>query len=390
MTGMDRRQFLRIAGVSALTVPLAGALDACSSKKSGKSTGTTSGSASAAASSPGGGGKVGKLKLALSSSTLPTYLPQIAGPLLYGKDFGLDITRDDIVVFQSHATAVQAALSGKVNAVGASTMANLSVIAQGSPFKIFQPYSLSDDYVIAGLGDIKTLQDIKSQNAVLGIDSQGGAARTAMDAILVAQNAGFLVGDLKKTQDIESSGERASALAAGQVQVSVVHKSQADQAAAAGKQVNILASLYQSAPDYLKEVYAAPQKWLEANQATATALSASIIKASREMRANEDTFISAVKQLIKQPPSEAQLKNAWQLIQQYDFWPAQVTGLESKRVQFMLDLGVKEGILAEGRLTADSVIDMGPVNAALKQLGPATSGTASGSASAPASASSSS
>jgi NitT/TauT family transport system substrate-binding protein len=264
---------------------------------------------------------------------------------------------------------VQAALSGKVNAVGASTMANLSVIAAGSPFKIFVPYSLVDDYVVAGIGDIKSLQDIKDKNAVVGIDSQGGAARTAMDAVLVSQNAGFLVGDLKNIQDIESSGERASALAAGQVQVTVIHKSQADKAAAAGKKVNTLASLYEAAPKYLKEVYAAPSKWLDANQATATALTASIVKASREMRASQDTFVSAVKQLIKQPPSDAELQAAWQLIKQYDFWPAAVTGLESDRMTFMLNLGVKEEILVDGRLTSDSVVDMRPMNAALQQLG---------------------
>jgi NitT/TauT family transport system substrate-binding protein len=200
-----------------------------------------------------------------------------------------------------------------------------------------------------------------------------------MDAVLVSQNAGFLVGDLKKTQDIESSGERASALAAGQVQVTVIHKSQADKAAAAGKQVNILASLYEAAPKYLKEVYAAPSKWLDANQATATALTASIVKASREMRASQDTFVNAVKQLIKQPPSDAELQAAWQLIKQYDFWPAAVTGLENDRVQFMLDLGVMEEILVEGRLTSDSVVDMRPMNAALQQLG---SGAASASAAA--------
>jgi NitT/TauT family transport system substrate-binding protein len=385
MNRMDRRQFLRIAGASAFTLPLAGVLDACSSDSKPPSSASSGSSAAGASASGGGGGagggggQVGKLKLAISSSTLPTYLPQIAGPLLYGKDFGLDMSKDDILVFQSHATAVQAALSGKVNAVGASTMANLSVIAAGSPFKVFAPYSLVDDYVVAGIGDIKSIQDIKDKNAVIGIDSQGGAARTALDAVLVSQNAGFLVGDLKKTQDIESSGERASALAAGQVQVTVIHKSQADKAAAAGKQVNILASLYEAAPKYLKEVYAAPSKWLDANQATAAALTASIVKASREMRASQDTFVNAVKQLIKQPPADAELQAAWQLIKQYDFWPAAVTGLESDRMTFMLDLGVKEEILVDGRLTSDAVVDMRPMNAALKQLG---SGAASPSAAA--------
>lgn len=382
MNRMDRRQFLRIAGASAVALPLAGVLDACSSDSKPQASAPTGGataSAGGGGGNGGGGGQVGKLKLAISSSTLPTYLPQVAGPLLYGKDFGLDMSKDDILVFQSHATAVQAALSGKVNAVGASTMGNLSVIAAGSPFKIFAPYSLVDDYVVASVGEIKSFQDIKDKNAVVGIDSQGGAARTAMDAILVSQGAGFLVGDLKNTQDIESSGERASALAAGQVQVTVIHKSQADKAAAAGKQVNTLASLYEAAPKYLKEVYAAPSKWLDANQATATALTASIVKASREMRASQDTFVSAVKQLIKEPPSDAELQAAWQLIKQYDFWPAAVTGLESDRMTFMLDLGVKEEILVDGRLTSDSVVDMRPMNAALQQLG---SGSAAPSAAA--------
>jgi len=97
------------------------------------------------------------------------------------------------------------------------------------------------------------------------------------------------------------------------------------------------------------------------------------------MRASQDTFVNAVKQLIKQPPSDAELQAAWQLIKQYDFWPAAVTGLENDRVQFMLDLGVKEEILVDGRLTSDSVVDMRPMNAALQQLG---SGAASASAAA--------
>lgn len=353
MNPMDRRRFLRIMGASA-ALPLAGGLAACGGSDSGgsKSSGT-----------------VGKLKLAISSTPLDTYLVQIAGPLLYGKDFGLQMTKDDILIFQSHATAVQAALSGKVNAVGASTMGNLAVIAQGSPFKLFQPYSLVDDYVIAATGDIDSLAAVKSKNAVIGIDSEGGAARTAMDAMLTASKAGYIVGDLEHVQDIESSGERASALASSQVQVTVIHKAQADQVKQQGKTVHELATLYESAPNYLKESYAAPKAWLDDNLATATALSASIIKASRELRASEDAFISACKKLIDEPPSDQELKGAYALIKKYDFWPAKVTGLEKSRLQFMIDLGMSEKILSKGAVTAESAVDMRPVNAALKKLG---------------------
>jgi ABC-type nitrate/sulfonate/bicarbonate transport system substrate-binding protein len=353
MNPMDRRRFLRIMGASA-ALPLAGGLAACGGSSSG---------------SGGSSNKVGKLKLAISSTPLDTYLVQIAGPLLYGKDFGLHMTKDDILIFQSHATAVQAALSGKVNAVGASTMANMAAIAQGTPFKLFQPYSLVDDYVIASTGSIDSLGTVKSKNAVIGIDSEGGAARTAMDAMLTAKNAGYVVGDLQHIQDIESSGERQSALASSQVQVTVIHKAQADQVKQQGKTVHELATLYESAPNYLKESYAAPKAWLDENLATATALSASIIKASRELRASEDAFISAVKKLIDEPPSDQELKGAYALIKQYDFWPAKVTGLEKNRLDFMINLGITEKILNKGAVTADKVVDMRPVNAALKKLG---------------------
>lgn len=357
MNPMDRRQFLRLLGAAGAATPLAGALAACG--------GDTTSSGSGGSQS----GKVGRLKLAISSTPLSTYIVQIAGPLLYGKDFDLDITKDDILVFQSHATAVQAALSGQVSAVGASTMGNLSVIAQGSPFKLFQPYSLVDDYVIAATHDISSLGDVKAKNAVIGIDSPGGAARTGMDAMLTASNAGFIVDDLKHVQDIESSGERTSALASNQVQVTVIHKSQVDQIKAQGKSVNELATLYESAPKYLKETYAAPVKWLDENLATATALSASIIKASRELRASEEAFLDACKQLIEEPPTDKELKAAYALVRKYDFWPAQVTGLEKDRLQFMIDLGEKETILNKGAVTPADVVDMRPIDAALKKLG---------------------
>lgn len=358
MNPMDRRQFLRLLGATGATAPLAGALAACGG---GDTTSSGSGQSESA--------KVGPLKLAISSTPLDTYIVQIAGPLLYGKDFGLHMTMDDILIFQSHATAVQAALSGQVSAVGASTMGNLSVIAQGSPFKLFQPYSLVDDYVIAASHDISSLGAIKSRNAIVGIDSSGGAARTAMDAMLSASNAGFIVDDLKHVQDIESSGERTSALASNQVQVTVIHKGQVDQVKQKGKDVKELATLYESAPKYLKETYAAPAKWIDENLATATALSASIIKASRELRASEKTFVDACKKLIKQPPSDRELKDAYALVKRYNFWPAKVTGLEKPRLQFMIDLGEKETILNKGTVTAGDVVDMRPVNQALKKLG---------------------
>ena len=364
MRPIDRRKFLSVAGLGALTIPTAALLAGCGSDD-------TAGGSTAAGSGAPEGGTVGPLKIALSSSTQPTYITDIAGPLLYGKDFGLNMSKDDIVTFQSHATAVQAVLSGQLQVVGASTMANLAVMAQGSPFKMFGPYILVDTYVIASDPSITTLQEIQSKNASVGVDSEGGAGRSGMDAILMANNAGFLVKDLENVQGLESSSGRASALEAGDVDVALIHIYQANAIEQAGKDVNVLATLYESVPLYLKEAYAAPTAWLDANQATAAALTASIIKASRELGASEELFMSAVKELLPEPPGDDQLKLSFELIQQYQFWPtAPPTGLEDERVQFMIDLGKAEGLLTNPSLSPATVIDPRPMEAALKLVGP--------------------
>lgn len=368
MRQIDRRKFLSVAGLS---IPTAALLAGCGSDNVGD------GSTAPAGSGATGGGAVGPLKIALSSSTQPTYITDIAGPLLYGKDFGLNVSRDDIVTFQSHATAVQAVLSGQLQVVGASTMANLAVIAQGSPFKIFAPYILVDTYVIASDPSITTLEEIKSKGASVGVDSEGGAGRSGMDAILKANNASFLVKDLENVQGIESSSGRASALAAGEVQVALIHIYQANAIKQAGKEVNVLATLYESVPKYLKETFAAPVAWLDANQSTAAALTASVIKASRELSASEEAFMSAVKELLPEPPKDDQLKLSFELIQKYQFWPATVTGLEDERVQFMLDLGKAEGLLTNPSLSPATVIDHRPLDAAQKLVGPADSAASS-------------
>jgi NitT/TauT family transport system substrate-binding protein len=379
MRPLDRRQFLSVAGLGALAVPTAALLTACGG--GGDSAGTTAAGTGGTAT---GAGTVGPLKIALSSSTQPTYITDLAGPLLYGKDFGLNVSKDDIVTFQSHATAVQAVLSGQLQVVGASTMAQLSVIAQGSPFKMFAPYILVDTYCIAAEESIGTLQEIKSKNATVAVDSEGGAGRTGMDAILKAKDAGFLVKDLENVNGIESSSGRASALESGDAQVALVHIYQANKITQeTGKKLNVLGTLYESVPLYLKEAYAAPQAWLDSNQATAAALMASIIKASRELSASEETFMAAVKELLPEPPGDDQLKLSFDLIGKYQFWPTDPpTGLEDDRVQFMIDLGKAEGLLTNPSLSPATVVDNRPLEAAQKLVGPAPAG--SGASSAPA------
>src|SRR5690606_33776378 len=145
------------------------------------------------------------------------------GPVLVGTKFGLPaMTRDDFNVFDSSTTVSQSALSGQVNLVGQSMMAQLLIADKQLPFKIFTPFSLSDDFVIAARPEVETLEALKAPKNVLAADSAGGAGQTVANAMLKARDAGFLVADIPKVVTIESSGERTSALASGDCDATVI------------------------------------------------------------------------------------------------------------------------------------------------------------------------
>ncbi|HVT96366.1 MAG TPA: ABC transporter substrate-binding protein [Acidobacteriaceae bacterium] len=381
MNDFDRRQFLRVAGLSAAAIPLGGVLDACSSSGGSKapSGGGSTSPAAAASGSAGAGsagtgsaapatGKVGTMKANNGSAPQDTYVNCVAAPVLYGKDFGLNFTDSDFVIFQSGSAAIQTTLGKQTGAVATGGVSLLEAIAQGAPFKVFQAIAFTDNTVIAtNKPNIKTLADIKNMNAVVGVDSN--TALEEFDAILLAQNTGFIVSDLKKVQDIESSGERASALAAGQVDVTIIHQTQADQIASSGKPVHVIASFYSANTKILEQGWMAPTEWLDKNLATAAAFCAATIKGSKALSQDQSAFLSACKQFLKAPPSDDALKADWSLISQHAFWPTTTAGIETDRIQNTIDLAVKEGFIEQGILTADKVIDTRPAQMAMQMLG---------------------
>lgn len=358
MGDVSRRDFLKRGGVGAASVLTLGSMSSVIAACGGSSN-SSSGS--------GASGNVTPPKIGVSSAPLASYIPITAGPVLYGAPYGLHMDKSAVVTFDSNVTASQSALSGKLNVLGQSLMGHLLLVDKGLPFKIFAPYILVDDYVLAARADkVSSLADMKSPGVVVGLDEPGGAGRTAVDAILVAENAGFLTSDLTKTVTIGSSGERQSALASGQCDVTVIHLSQAQQIPKSKGPIKNIAHLYGQVPNYLKEAYAAPTDWLDKNLATASALTASVIDSSRQLSASFPKFKSAVDKLVDGPPPASELKSLLKLINQYKFWPTD-GGLSDQRVQFMIDLGKKEGLIKTD-LTVDKVIDRRPVQRALKMV----------------------
>jgi len=363
MVDVNRREFLRRSGMGAGGLVMLGGLSsllaAC-----GDSEDDAGGGAKNSAS---GDGAIVKPKIGLSSTPQASYLPVISGPILAGTQFKLPkMTIDDFTIFDSSTTLSQSALSGQVQIVGQSTMANLLLIDKGLPFKLFTPYTLSDDFVIAANTKVKSLADMKNPSIVVASDSPGGAGTTIMDAMLKANNAGFLMADVPKKVVIESSGERASALGSGDADVTIIHVPQATKAGKTAD-VHILARLWEDVPSFLKETYAARSDWLDKNMETAAAVTASVIQSSRDLKANYGAFDWAVKQLMEEPPDEADLKTVYDIIQNNDLYP--VNGdLTDERTQYMIDLGKEEGLI-KSDLTPDKVLDRRPMERAMQLLG---------------------
>jgi hypothetical protein len=96
-------------------------------------------------------------------------------------------------------------------------------------------------------------------------------------------------------------------------------------------------------------------------------VTASVIQSSRDLLQDYAAFEAACKQLIEEPPPAADLKQLFEILKTNEVYPVD-GGLSDERVQFMIDLGKKEGILKTD-LTPDKVIDRRVMKRALEMVG---------------------
>ena len=358
MPDLTRREFARIVSRTGFAIPFAGGLLAACGGDSKGGAAAAGGDAAQSITMP---------RVALTSPVQPSYVNILAGPITYGPDFGLKASKSDFTTFESHQTASQAALAGKADIIGGSTVSNLALISRGAPYRIFAPFQDLTDLTIVARGQVKELSDLKNPSYKVAIDDPGGAAMAAFDSILIAQNAGFMSDDIPNKVILGSSGLRATALAAGQADATILQSFEAPPIDAKTHDVNILANVYSSAPKFLMQSFAASEDWLKKNPATAAAFVASIVKANQELVKSYDTYNEAVQQFIDKPPAQKDLKTVFGVIQKYEFWPKD-GGLNRDKLTFMIDLGVKEKIFAAGTVDADGALDTTARDQAMTKL----------------------
>jgi ABC-type nitrate/sulfonate/bicarbonate transport system substrate-binding protein len=357
MSELSRREFARLMGRVGIALPLGGTLlAACGDDKKAAS---GAGAAKNAVTMP---------RVGLSSPVQPSYVNILAGPIEYGEEFGLKASERDFTVFESHELATQAVLGGKLDIVGASTISHLALIARGGKFRIFAPLQDLTDLTIVGRGSVASLDDLMDPKNKVAIDDPGGAAMAAFDAILIDRNAGFMSNDIPNKVILGSSGLRGSALAAGQADATILQEYEAPPIDAKTHDVNIIAKVYDSAPQFMMQSFAASQEWLDSNPESAAAFVASLIKANRALVENFKTYDTAVQRYIKEPPKPSDLEKVFGVIKQYEFWPKD-GGLDAGKLEFMINLGGKEEIFDAGKVAVDAALDTRPRDQGLSMVG---------------------
>lgn len=292
-------------------------------------------------------------QIAFTSPAQPSYVNTRVGPLVYGPEFGLEFTEDDFTVFESHSTATQTTLSGRADIVGGSFVSHALVREAGEDFQVFCPFVSLDDFVLAGRNGVNSIDQLFEAETRVAIDSPGGAGAMILNAMLQAADAGTIQ-DIPTTTVLESSGQRTTAFAADEVDATVIHLTQFTQALAEAPDGEVITSLYEDVPVYIKEAFAAPSEWLEENRDTAVAFCASILRANQELAGDFDAFAEAVAQHVEEPPEEAELQELFALISEYEFWPVD-GGMSDDAVTFMMDVAVASGVLTETQDPADLI-----------------------------------
>jgi ABC-type nitrate/sulfonate/bicarbonate transport system substrate-binding protein len=313
----------------------------------------------------GGGEQSGEIiapRFVSSTSVIPIFVQQAAGPLLYGKEFGLDVPESNYQVVQSHGTAIQTVLSGDADIVAGSVFGSITAASQGVPLRLFSTARNRDDDVLAAQGTVGSLdQIIAGEDIRVSTDSKGGTAYAELQAMINAAGGHTTVGALPDFTVLESSGQRQSALAAGQVDAAIMHVDQFWQVQKERPDVKILARSV-DVPPFPLTGYAAMMPWLSTNRATATAIIRSIAACTKAFTESFDEYNKAVEQLIEKPPGESDLRRLWEFAVENKIWD--VDGTVSKQgYQTAADLAVSAGVIEKAPPYTDAV-DPAPGEAA--------------------------
>jgi ABC-type nitrate/sulfonate/bicarbonate transport system substrate-binding protein len=322
-------------------------------------------------SAAGGGSgakKATKIRVAYTASAFPSIVNNRAGLLYYGKEFGLQVSKDDLQTFNDSATATQALFSGQADVLSGSFLSDLLVIQKGNPLRALVSVSNGNDLVMVGRDGIDSLEKVLGPDAIVATDSPGGLLNLIYNAIFVSKGKKVNVEDLAHAKPYGDSPPRTASFITGQTNVCLVHATDMPKVNKEVKDAVTIASLWEDVHGMIFEVMASTTKWIDANPDAAKAVVSAVLKGNREVAKDFNLYKKAVNDFIPDSGlADADIEPIWKLAREFEFWPYN-GGIDDKAVQFTQEVGNISGAL-KGTVPTDQAINRGPLDAALKDIG---------------------
>lgn len=288
--------------------------------------------------------------------------PYVAKDMGFFDEVGLDV---EIKSFEGGVGALRGASSG-LDVVATSSDPLFAAVQQGLNVKAIGTYAPKLSVVMMAAPDIKTPADLKGRK--LGIQEVGGFNHVMSQ--LVLQKAGISPNDVQFIN--VSTANRVSSMVQGQTDATVLHIDQYYAALGANPNFNVMAKLWEVAPDWWYSAFVASDDTIKNKHDALVNFMTAIVKAQRFMYTNPtDTKRIAVDE-TKRTPEE--VDKAYDDLVKGGVWSVN-DGMPRDLVDYTVKQEIQVGVVKpENPPTYEQIVDRTLVDEAVKRNGGAWTG----------------
>ena len=288
--------------------------------------------------------------------------PYVAKDMGFFDEVGLDV---EIKSFEGGVGALRGASPG-LDVVAKSSDPLFAAVQQGLNVKAIGTYAPKLSVVMMAASDIKTPADLKGRK--LGIQEVGGFNHVMSQ--LVLRKAGISPDDVQFIN--VSTANRVSSMVQGQTEATVLHIDQYYAALGANPNFNVMAKLWEVAPDWWYSAFVASDDTLKNKHDALVNFMTAIVKAQRFMYTNPAETKRIAVDETKRTPDE--VDKAYDDLVKGGVWSVN-DGMPRNLVEYTVKQEVEVGVVKpENPPTYDQIIDRTLVDEAVKRNGGAWTG----------------
>jgi ABC-type nitrate/sulfonate/bicarbonate transport system substrate-binding protein len=307
--------------------------------------------------------------LVVGMPVTPPNLPHVgvylAQELGYFGDEGLDV---EIKSFESGVQVLRGGISGGLDVIGSSSEPVIAATAQGANLKVIYSYAHALTVSLVVQDDIHAPADLRGKNT--GVQDVG-SFREIMTRV-VLQRAGLTQQDVRYVP--LASANYISALVAGQIDTAILHVDQALNAQQRKAGLHQLVNLWDLLPDYFYGTFVMAPDKMQADPTLAPRFVKAVMRAHRFIYTNKDRTVQLAAKLTNVAPEI--VSTAYDQLVAAGAWPVN-DGMPTTDVEHTIttlhDLGLLQ---PNDTITPAQLVDRGPAEVALKELGGPMTGDA--------------